>query len=58
MCSTTTTKFGDKTRSLRTNFYYDVLLLTTTYSAYAMHFFLGRFPNMELMLLLLSPLFF
>ena len=38
-------------------FYYDVLLLTTAYSAYAVHFFLGQFPNMELMLLLLSPLF-
>ena len=37
-------------------FYYDVLLLTTAYSAYAVHFFLGQFPNMELMLLL-SPLF-
>ena len=35
-------------------FYYDVLLLTTAYSAYAVHFFLGQFPNMELMLLLLS----
>ena len=33
-------------------FYYDVLLLTT---AYAVHFFLGQFPNMELML---SPLFY
>ena len=46
--------------SLRT-FYYDViscLLLTTAYSAYAVHFFLGQFPNMELMLLLLSPLFY
>ena len=63
------TKFGNKTRSLRTNkterkhdslraFYYDVLLLTTVYSAYAVHFFLGQFPNMELMLLLLSPLFY
>ena len=29
---------------------YDVLLLTTAYSAYAVHFFLGQFPNMELML--------
>ena len=36
-------------------FYYDVLLLTTVY---AVHFFLGQFPNMELMLLLLSPLFY
>ena len=64
----TTTKFGNKTRSLRTKQtkrkidsfarYYDVLilLLTTAYSAYAVHFFLGQFPNMELMLLL-SPLF-
>ena len=38
-------------------FYYDVLLLTTAYSANAVHFFLGQFPNMELMLLL-SPLFY
>ena len=45
-----------KLDSLRT-LYYDVLL-TTAYSAYAVHFFLGPFPNMELMLLLLlSPLF-
>ena len=36
--------------------YYDILLLTTAYSAYTVHFFLGQFPNMELMLLLLSPL--
>ena len=58
----TTTKFGNKTRSLRTKqteckldslraFYYDVLLLTTAYSAGAVYFFLGQFPNMELMLL-------
>ena len=26
-------------------FYYDVLLLTTAYSAYAVHFFLCQFPN-------------
>ena len=39
-------------------FYYDVLLLTTAYCVYAVHFFLGQFPNMELMLLLLSPLFY
>ena len=45
-----------KLDSLRT-FYYDVLLLTTAYSAYAVHFFLGQFPNMEFMLLL-SPLFY
>ena len=38
-------------------FYYDVLLLTAAYSDYMMHFFLGQFPNMELMLLLLLPLF-
>ena len=38
-------------------FYYDVLLLTTAYSAYAVHFFLGQFPNIELMLLLL-PVFY
>ena len=43
-----------KLDSLRA-FYYDVLLLTTVYSAYAVHFFLGQFPNMELML---SPLFY
>ena len=36
-------------------FYYDVLLLST---AYAVHFFLGQFRNMELMLLVLSPLFY
>ena len=34
------------------------LALTTAYSAYAVHFFLGQFPNMKLMLLLLSPLFY
>ena len=68
MCSTTpqslVTRLGvcvqNKTEhkfdSLRA-FYYDVLLLTTAYSAYAVHFFLGQFPNMELMLLL-SPLFY
>ena len=39
--------------ALRT-FYYDVLLLTTAYSACAVRFFLGQFPNMELLLLLLS----
>ena len=45
-----------KLDSLRAFYYmYDVLLLTT---AYAVHFFLGQFPNMELMLLLLSPLFY
>ena len=38
-------------------FYYDVLLLTNAYSAYPVHFFLGQFPNMEFMLLLLLPLF-
>ena len=45
-----------KLDSLRT-FYYDVLLLTTAYSVYAVHFFLGQCPNMELMVLL-SPLFY
>ena len=61
----TITKFGNKTRSLRTNnldanltalraFYYDVLLLTAAYSDYAGHIFLGQFPNIELLLLLLS----
>ena len=50
-------KTDRKLNSLRA-FYYDVLLLTTAYSAYAVHFFLGQFPNMELMFLLLSPLFY
>ena len=50
-------KIECKLDSLRA-FYYDVLLLTTAYSAYAVHFFLWQFPNMELMLLLLSPLFY
>ena len=35
-------------------FYYGVLLLTAAYSDFAGHFFLGQFPNMELLLLLLS----
>ena len=35
-------------------FYYDVPLLTTACSDYAVHLFFGQFPNMELMLLLLS----
>ena len=63
-----TTKFGNKTRILCTNklnanftvlraFYYDMLVLTTAYSACAVHLFLGQFPNMKLMLLLLLPLF-
>ena len=43
-----------KLDSLRA-FYYDILLLTT---AYAVHFWGGQFPDMELMLLLLCPLFF
>ena len=47
-------KTEHKLDSLRA-FCYDVLLL---YSVYAVHFFLGQFPNMELMLLLLSPLFY
>ena len=57
------TKFGNKTTSLRTketerkpHSFALILLLTTAYSAYAVHFFLGQFPNMELMLLLLLPL--
>ena len=29
--------------------YYDVPLLTTAYSDYAVHFFIGQFPNMELL---------
>ena len=49
-------KLNAKLTAMRA-FYYDVLLLTTAYSDYAVHFFLGQFPNMELMLLLLSPLF-
>ena len=64
----TITKFGNKTKSLRTKqserkldslcaFYYDVLLLTAAYSDYAGHFFLGQLPNMELLLLLLSLYF-
>ena len=65
----TTTRFGNKTTSLRRKQFgrkldsfacvllYDVLLLTTAYSAYTVHFSLGQFPNMELMLLLLLPLF-
>ena len=63
----TITKFGNKTRSLRTkqtepklDRFACVLLwrsITTAYYAYAVHFFLGQFPSMELMLLLLSPLF-
>ena len=36
-------------------FYYYVLLLTKVLRT--LRFFLGQFPNMELMLLLLSPLF-
>ena len=66
MCSTTTTKFGNKTRSLRTKqnctqtwqvarvLLWRSISLTT---AYTVHFFLGQFPNMELMLLL-SRLFY
>ena len=34
-----------------------VLLLTSAYSAYAVNFFMGQFPNMEWMLLLFLPLF-
>ena len=45
-----------KLDSLRA-FYYDVLLLTTAYSAYAVYCLLGQFPNMELTLLLLLLLF-
>ena len=52
----TTTKFGNKTRSLRTkqtehkfDSFARILLLTTAYSDYAVHFFLGQFSNMELM---------
>ena len=67
MCSTTprslVTRLGvcvqNKTKrklDILRAFYYDVILLTTAYSAYTVHFFLGQFPNMELMLLLLSPL--
>ena len=66
----TYTKLGNKTRSLRTKqserkldsfvrvLHYDVILLSTGYSVYAVHFFLSQFPNMEsMLLLLLSPLF-
>ena len=66
----TTMMFGNKARSLRTKqsehkldrfarvlLHYDILLLTTAYAAYAVHFVLGQFPNMDIMLLLLSPLF-
>ena len=67
----TTTKFDNKTRSLHAKqsnkqnanltalsaFYYDVLLLTTAYSDYKVHFFLDQFPNMELILFLLLPFF-
>ena len=58
-CSATITKFGNKTRSLRTKqserklFYYDILLSTAAYSQYAGHFFLGQFPNVEWLFLLL-----
>ena len=66
------TKFGNKTRSLRTKQNWThtwqlarVLLWRSivnqcvlSESAYPVHFFLGQFPNMELMLLLLSPLFY
>ena len=58
MCSTTTTKFGNKTRSLHTKQTERKFDSLCAYSAYAVHFFLGQFPNMELMLLLLSPFFF
>ena len=62
VCRLRTNKTEGKLDSLRA-FYYDVedvLLLTTAYSVYAVHFFLGQFPNMEMkfMLLLLSPLFY
>ena len=30
-------------------FYFEVLLLTVAYSDYTGHFFLGQFPNMELL---------
>ena len=68
----TTTKFGNKTRSLRTkqterklDSFVHILLWRSIVdhcvlylrSTYAVHFFLGQFPNMELMLLLLSLLF-
>ena len=60
----TISKFGNKTRSLRTQqserkldslahfLNNDVLLLTAAYSDYAGHFILGQYPNMELLLLL------
>ena len=67
----TTTKFGNKTRSLHTKqteckldsfahfySYYDVLLLATAYSDYAVHFFLGQFPNMEFMFIVVVVFYF
>ena len=70
-CSVTITKFGITKFGLgvcvQNNlnayltalraFYYDVLLLTAAYSDYVGQFFLGQFPNMELLLLLLSLYF-
>ena len=68
MCSTITTKLGNKTRSLRTKQNWTqtwqrarVLLwrsIVNHCKLYEVHFFLGQFPNMELMFLLLSPLFY
>ena len=43
-----------KLDSLRA-FYYDVLLLTT---AYAVHFFLGQFPNMEMYVVVVAFILF
>ena len=45
-----------KLDSLRA-FYYDVLLLSTAYSAYAVHFFLGQFPNMDVVVVVAFILF-
>ena len=52
------TKMNASFTALDTFCYY-VVLLTTAYSGTrsTVHFFLGQFPGMELMLLLLSPLF-
>ena len=44
VCVQNKTERKHDTDSLRA-FYYDVLLLTTAYSVYAVHFFLGQFPD-------------
>ena len=54
-------KFGNKTRSLRTkqteqklDSFEHILLLTTAYFVYVVHFFLGQFPNMELIIVVVT----